>query len=76
MSVGNAVLIIISIILLIIIYAVCVKLCCDYFEEKDIEANIITILMASIPILNFIIALRAVNWDDVKRIFKSDKTLE
>ena len=76
MNVGSMVLIIISIILLIVIYAVCVKLCGDYYDEKDIEANIITILMAFIPILNFIIALRAVNWDDVKRVFKSDKTLE
>ncbi len=66
-------LLIILFVFLIVLYALCVKCCCDYFDDKKIDQNIITILIVLVPILNFIIALKAVNWKNIKKIFKSEE---
>ena len=59
----------VSTLILFILYIISTVSCSIYFQKINIEANIITILIAFIPILNFIIALKAVDWKNVKEVF-------
>ena len=59
-------------IFLVILYAISVMCCCNYFDVKDIDVNIITLLISLTPILNLIVALKDINWKNVAKIFKDN----
>ena len=69
---GTFILLFLLFIFLVILYAISVKCCCNYFDDKDIDVNIITLLISLTPILNLIVALKDVNWENVVKIFKNN----
>ena len=65
---------IIAIILIVsVLYVGSLGSCIKYFTDKNIGFNIITFFMALCPILNFIVALKIINWKQLKRIFKNSE---
>ena len=67
------VIIFISALILFILYVISAVSCSIYFQKINIDVSIITFLIAITPVLNFIIALKAVDWKNVKEVFIKDQ---
>lgn len=60
-------------ILLLIFYIFSVVCCVFYFMDKDMDCNLLTIMMALCPILNTVLALRDINFKETMQKLKEDK---
>ena len=70
------VIIFVSTLILFILYVISIVSCSIYFQKINIDISIITVLISITPILNFIIALKAVDWKNIKEIFIKDQNKE
>jgi len=70
------VIIFVSTLILFILYVISIVSCSIYFQKINIDVSIITFLISITPILNFIIALKAVDWKNIKEIFIKDQNKE
>lgn len=68
------IIIMVAALVFVVLYILSIACCRHIFDEKNIDSNIITFLITAIPILNFVMAIKAVNWKKLKDdIFRNQK---